>query len=91
MSHSSTLYVGLDGHKDAIAVAYVAKEHDAEVLYLGTIGTHQCDIDTLIRQLQSKSQHLVFVHEAGPCGYWLYRYLTIRGFLGAFDPAGEVL
>jgi len=29
----------------------------------------------LIRQLHSKSAQLVFVYEAGPCGYWLYRYL----------------
>jgi transposase len=79
MSHSSTLYVGLDVHKDSIAVAYVAKEHDAEVIYLGTIGTRQADIDQLIRKMQSKAKHLVFVYEAGPCGYWLYRYLTKKG------------
>ena len=81
MLQSSTLYIGMDVHKDAIAVAYVAKDHDAEVVYLGTIGTRQCDIDTLIRKLQSKSPHLVFVYEAGPCGYWLYRYLTTRGHI----------
>ena len=81
MPQSSTLYIGMDVHKDAIAVAYVAKDHDAEVVYLGTIGTRQCDIDTLIRKLQSKSPHLVFVYEAGPCGYWLYRYLTTRGHI----------
>jgi transposase len=80
MSHSSTLYVGLDVHKDSIAVAYVAKDHDAEVTYLGTIGTRQCDIDHLIRKMQSKAKHLVFVYEAGPCGYWLYRYLTKKGY-----------
>jgi transposase len=79
MSHSSTLYVGLDVHKDSIAVAYVAKEHDAEVIYLGTVGTRQADIDQLIRKMQSKATHLVFVYEAGPCGYWLYRYLTQKG------------
>ena len=73
MPHSSTLYVGLDVHKDSIAVAYVAQDHGAEVIYLGTIGTRQCDIDQLIRKLQSKAKHLVFVYEAGPCGYWLYR------------------
>ena len=72
MSHSKTLYVGLDVHKDSIAVAYVAKEHDAEVIYLGTIGTRRADIDQLIRKMQSKAKHLVFVYEAGPCGYWLY-------------------
>jgi transposase len=79
MRQSSTLYVGLDVHKDSIAVAYVAKDHHAEVVYLGTIGTRQCDIDHLIRKLHSKAQHLIFVYEAGPCGYWLYRYLTQKG------------
>lgn len=71
MPQSSTLYVGLDVHKESIAVAYVAKAHHAEVVSLGNIGTRQCDIDKLIRQLQSKSAHLIFVYEAGPCGYWL--------------------
>jgi methylmalonyl-CoA mutase cobalamin-binding subunit len=66
MPQSSTLYVGLDVHKDSIAVASVAKDHDAEVIYLGTIGTRQCDIDQLVRKLQSKATHLVFVYEAGP-------------------------
>src|SRR5919198_2756205 len=79
MHHSSTRYVGLDVHKDSIAVAYVAKDHDAEVIYLGTIGTRQADIDQLVRKLQAKAPHLVFVYEAGPCGYWLYRYLTKKG------------
>ena len=79
MTQSSTLYVGMDVHKDSIAVAYVAQDHRAEVISLGNIGTRQCDIDQLIRRLQSKSPHLVFVYEAGPCGYWLYRYLTKKG------------
>ena len=63
-------------HKESIAVAYVSEERGAEVVFLGTIGTRQCDIDTLVRKLQSKAPHLLFVYEAGPCGYWLYRYLT---------------
>ncbi|MGH8071940.1 MAG: IS110 family transposase [Candidatus Entotheonellia bacterium] len=79
MNQSSTLYIGLDVHKDSIAVAYVAKDHDAEVIDLGTIGTRQADIDQLIRKRPSKAQHLVVVDEAGPCGDWLYRYRTKRG------------
>ena len=79
MTQSSTLYVGMDVHKESIAVAYVAQGHGAEVISLGTVGTRQCDIDKLIRQLQSKSKQLVFVYEAGPCGYWLSRYLTKKG------------
>ena len=81
MHQSSTLYIGLDVHKDSIAVAYVAKDHDAEVIYLGTIGTRHGDLDTLIRNMPSKATHLVFVYEAGPCGYWLYRYLTKKGYV----------
>jgi transposase len=79
MTQSSTLYVGLDVHKDSIAVAYAAKDYGAEVVSLGNIGTRQRDIDQLVRRLQSKSPQLVFVYEAGPCGYWLYRYLTKKG------------
>ena len=55
---------------------------------LGTIGTRQCDIDGLLRKLQSKGGQLVFVYEAGPCGYWLYRYLTGEG---ADLPGGRAL
>jgi transposase len=80
MSQSSTLYVGLDVHKDSIAVAYVAKDHEAHVISYGTIGTRHADIDQLTRKLQSKAKRLVFVYEAGPCGYWLYRYLCKKGY-----------
>jgi transposase len=79
MHQSSTLYIGLDVHKESIAVAYIAQEHGAEVTSLGTIGTRQCDIDHLIRQMPSKGKHLIFVYEAGPCGYWLSRDLTQKG------------
>jgi transposase len=81
MPQSSTLYVGLDVHKESIAVAYVAQGHGAEVISLGTIGTRQCEMDKLLRQLQSKSKQLVFVYEAGPCGSWLYRYLLKKGYV----------
>ena len=59
----------------------MAQDHGAEVLSLGTIGTRQCDIDKLLRHLQSKGQQLVFVYEAGPCGSWLYRYLMKKGYV----------
>jgi hypothetical protein len=45
MSQSSTLYIGMAVHKDTIAVAYVAQDHGAEVTYLDTIRTRQCDLD----------------------------------------------
>ena len=80
MSQSRTLFIGMDVHKDTIAVAYVAQEHGAEVTYLGTIGTRQCDSEQLVRKMPSKAKHLIFVYEAGPCGYWLYRSLTKKGY-----------
>ena len=79
MKHLSPLFVGLDVHKDSIAVAYAPDERGAEVIFLGPIGTRQCDIDRLIRQLHSKASRLLFVYEAGPCGYWVYRYLQKKG------------
>jgi transposase len=79
MKESTTLFVGLDVHKEFIAVAYAPDEREAEVMFLGPIGTRQCDIDRLIRQLHSRASRLLFVYEAGPCGYWLYRYLRKKG------------
>jgi transposase len=64
------LFVGLDVHKETSAVAYVAAEREAEGVFLGTIGTRQCDIDKLIRKLHAKGKPLPLVYEAGPCGDW---------------------
>lgn len=80
MHQSSTRYIGMDVHTDTIAVAYVAKAHDAEVVFRGTLGTRQGDLEQLIRKMPSKATHLLFVYEAGPCGSWLYRYLSKQGY-----------
>jgi hypothetical protein len=64
----------MDVHKDAIAVAYVAQEHGAEVTSLGAIGTRQGDLAQMIRKMPSNATHLIFVSEAGPGGYGRYRY-----------------
>src|SRR5262245_46596854 len=76
---SKSLFIGLDVHKDTIAVAYAAEDRGTEAVSLGTIGTRQYDIDKLVRQLEAKGATLRFAYEAGPCGYWLYRYLTRKG------------
>jgi hypothetical protein len=48
----------LDVHQETLAGAYVAEERDAEVVFLGTIGTRQGDLDKLIRKLQAKGKTL---------------------------------
>lgn len=78
MEHDSTLYVGLDVHKDSITVAYALGS--AEVELLGKIGTTQTDIDRLCKRLQSKARRIRVVYEAGPCGYGLHRQLMQKGF-----------
>jgi len=75
MNHHTTMFIGLDVHKEFISVAYVPDDHGAEVTYIGPIGTRQGDIDKLIRRLKPKGSQLVFAYEAGPSGYGLYRYL----------------
>jgi hypothetical protein len=37
MSQSITLFIGMDVHKDSMAVAYVAQDHGAEVTYLEAV------------------------------------------------------
>src|SRR3984885_3856905 len=78
MRNDSTVYVGLDVHKESITVAYAVDA--GEVESLGKIGTTKTDIDRLCMRLQSKARHVRVVYEAGPCGYGLYRQLLEKGF-----------
>lgn len=78
MTNDSTVFVGLDVHKDSIVAAYSVGL--GEVSSLGNVGVRDCDIDRLCKRLQSKASTVVFVYEAGPCGYGLQRYLTRKGF-----------
>jgi len=78
MENDSTLYVGLDVHKDSITVAYAIGMGDVELL--GKTGTTQIEVDRLCKRLQAKSMRIHVVYEAGPCGYGLYRRLVEKGF-----------
>ena len=76
---TTTLFIGLDVHKDSIAVATCGPARSDEPIFIGPIGTRACDVDALVRRLQSKAARLVFAYEAGPCGYVLHRHLAGRG------------
>lgn len=78
MAQSTPLFIGLDVHKDSIAVAH-AGGGAAPPVFVGEIGSRQSDIDQLLRRLQGKAATLRVAYEAGPCGYGLYRYLTAKG------------
>jgi transposase len=79
MAKSTPLFVGLDVHKDSIAIAHATGGRSEPPVFVGAIGTRQADLDRLIRRLQGKTPELRFVYEAGPSGYGLYRYLTGKG------------
>lgn len=74
-----TKYVGLDVHKETIAVA-IAQADGGEVRYWGEIANTAEAMDTLIRQLRKGDATLSFCYEAGPCGYGLHRRLKELGW-----------
>ena len=80
MAQPTPLFVGLDVHKDSIALAHAAGQSTDPPVFVGAIGTRQADIDQMVRRLESKTPALIFAYEAGPTGYGLHRYLTSRGF-----------
>ncbi len=69
-----TTFVGLDVHKDTIAVA-VAREGRSEPELLGQVQNNKDALLKLIRRLGVSKEQLAFCYEAGPCGYEIYRFL----------------
>ena len=55
MAKSTPLFVGLDVHKDSIAVAHATGGRTEPPVFVGAIGTRQADLDRLIRRLQGKA------------------------------------
>jgi len=77
-SHSA--YVGLDVHKETIAIA-IAEPGRQEPVYEGEIANTPRRVERKIQQLSERygGGLLQFVYEAGPCGYGLYRQLLASG------------
>ncbi len=71
-------YVGLDVHKDtiAVAVAYPGREK-AEVR--GFVPNTKRSLMKLVRRLDGNGEKLLFCYEAGPCGYEVYRLIREWG------------
>ena len=73
-----TAYVGLDVHKETIAVA-IALPGREEPMYRGEIANKRSSLRRLVRNLSPYGEVLSFAYEAGPCGYGVYRELVATG------------
>lgn len=72
-------YIGLDVHKETIAVAIADAGRDGEVRFYGEIANTPDAVANLLKKLGGRRSKLHFVYEAGPCGYGLYRQIVTAG------------
>lgn len=78
MEDDSTVFVGLDVHKDSIAVA-VAEAGRAAPRFVGTCGPNVAELLKVLSHLGKPSESLL-AYEAGPSGFALARALAARGW-----------
>jgi transposase len=72
-------YVGLDVHKDTIAVALAEAGIRSDVREYGKIANTPAALKTLAAKLARGGRSLQFCYEAGPCGYGIQRQLSAAG------------
>jgi transposase len=73
-------FVGLDVHKQTIAVALAESGKRGEVREYGRIANTAEELKRLSSKLsRSGARQLKFCYEAGPCGYGIHRQLTAAG------------
>lgn len=72
-----SIVLGLDVHKETIAVARADRSGGAPI-WVGTIPNDPQAVAKLLRKQGALAQ-IAVCYEAGPCGYGLYRQLTTLG------------
>ena len=75
----STKTVALEQHMDAITVAVAAPGRQPPE-FCGDVPSTPEAVRKLVGRLDDEKMDLRFCYEAGPCGYGLYRQLTMMGY-----------
>jgi transposase len=71
-------YVGLDTHKDTIAVA-IADAAGGKPRYYGEIANTPTALTKLMKDVSPNGEVVSYCYEAGPCGYGIYRQISDSG------------
>lgn len=72
-------YVGLDVHKETIAVALADGGARGDVRAFGQIANTPAALARMLSKLSQSERTLKFCYEAGPCGYGIQRQLSAAG------------
>jgi transposase len=78
MEDDITVFVGLDVHKDCVAIA-VAEDGRTEPRFVGTCGPELRELLKALAHLGDRS-HTLIAYEAGPSGFALARQLAAEGW-----------
>lgn len=71
-------YVGLDDHKETIAVVGALPGRE-EPVHRAVIANRRTSLRRLIGKPGPDGEAVSFCHEAGPCGYGVHREITASG------------
>lgn len=69
------IYIGLDVHKDTIAVALANPEIKGEIRFWGNIDSDFNTVRRVMNKLNKQYSSMLVCYEAGPCGYGLYHLM----------------
>ena len=82
-------YVGLDVHKDTIAVALAEAGLRGEVREYGRVPNTAGALKALTEKLAAGRRELRFCYEAGPCGYGIHRLSITHNSVSPARPESQ--